>query len=234
MASAPPEAQTASAVGTRAAMPRIAGLYAVTPDEPVTSRLVALVIGALEGGVRWIQYRNKTAGPNLLREQALALRAACERYGAHLIVNDHVGLAREINAAGVHIGAADGEISAARDAIGRSRILGVSCYASVGLAQAAERSGADYIAFGSVFASTTKPQAPRAVLGLFAQARAQGIALPLVGIGGITLHNIGELIGSGADAAAVIAALFSDPDPKHVRAEAQALVACFAARRERA
>jgi thiamine-phosphate pyrophosphorylase len=206
---------------------RISGLYAVTPDEGDTARLVAMVVAVLEGGARWIQYRNKVAAPPLLGEQARALRAACARYGAGLIVNDHVGLAREINATGAHIGASDGDIGAARDALGRSRVLGVSCYASIGLARTAEKAGADYVAFGSVFTSPTKPLASRAPLSLFTQARAAGIGLPLVGIGGVTLHNVEELIDAQADAAAVIAALFADGDPQRIRERTVALVRCF-------
>jgi thiamine-phosphate pyrophosphorylase len=209
---------------------RVSGLYAVTPDEADTARLVGLVIAALEGGVRWIQYRNKSASVSLRGEQARSLRAACERYGASLIINDHVGLAREINAAGAHIGATDGDLAAARDALGRSRILGVSCYASLPLAHAALEAGADYVAFGSVFPSTTKPQAPRAPLCLFAQARKEGIAASLVGIGGITLHNVGELIGAGADAAAVIAAVFDDPTAAVVRQRSESFLRSFAHR----
>src|SRR4051794_35413163 len=101
------------------------GLYAITPDTGDTESLVTRVKSALEGGARFVQYRNKIASPELRREQAHALQALCAAHGASLIVNDHAELARDIGAAGVHIGAEDGDIAHARATVGANKIVGV-------------------------------------------------------------------------------------------------------------
>jgi thiamine-phosphate pyrophosphorylase len=191
-------------------MTRIKGLYAVTPDLADTGVLVGQVETVLAGGAQLLQYRNKTANPPLRREQATALLAACHRYGAMLIINDDVELARELGADGVHVGADDAAVSVARARLGGDRIIGASCYNDLKRAQAAAAQGADYIAFGSFFASSVKPGAVRAQLSLLSAARE--FHLPVVAIGGITLENASELIAAGADAVAVISALFAVPD----------------------
>jgi thiamine-phosphate pyrophosphorylase len=191
-------------------MTRIRGLYAVTPDLADTAVLVGLVETVLAGGAQLLQYRNKTAAPALRREQAAALLAVCRRHGAMLIINDDVELARELGAGGVHVGADDAAVSVARARLGSDRIIGASCYNDFKRAQAAAAQGADYIAFGSFFASSVKPGAVRAQLPLLSASRKLG--LPVVAIGGITLENAGGLIAAGADAVAVISALFAAPD----------------------
>lgn len=186
------------------------GLYAVTPDTEDTDALRAMTRSALAGGARIVQYRNKTAAPDLRRAQARALLKLCQDHGAVLIVNDHVALAAEIGAHGAHIGGDDGTLAAAREILGPGKLIGVSCYKELGRAQAAAAGGADYIAFGSFFASSVKPGALRAPLSLLAAARP--LALPIVAIGGITPDNAGSLIRAGADAVAVISALYATPD----------------------
>jgi thiamine-phosphate pyrophosphorylase len=197
-------------------MPELAGLYGVTPDEADPELLVRVVDAALTGGVRWIQYRNKTVGTQRAREQAAALLRLTRRHGAGLVINDSLDLALEIGAEGCHLGRDDGDITAARRALGPHRILGVSCYDSLERAAAAHRAGANYVAFGSVFASSTKPGAVCAPLTLFQDARSLGIDCTLVGIGGIDHNNIGSLLSAGAHAAAVIGALFASRDPDRV------------------
>lgn len=189
---------------------KISGLYAVTPDTDDTAALMAMVGGALAGGARIVQYRNKTAGKSLQRAQAGALLNLCLRANAMLIVNDHVDLAAEIDAHGVHIGGEDGSLADARQRLGANRLIGVSCYREIDRARAAADGGADYIAFGSFFASSVKPNAVRAPLSLLADAKSLG--LPMVAIGGITSDNAGSLIHAGADAVAVISALFATSD----------------------
>lgn len=191
--------------------PPTRGLYAVTPDIADTADLVARVDAALGGGVRWVQYRNKNASPALRRVQAEALAKTCHRQGALLIVNDDVVLAAEIGADGVHLGADDGDLDRARAVIGRDRILGVSCYASFERAERARAIGADYLAFGAIFASPTKPAAVRAPLDLLTQARDRW-GLPVAAIGGITLESAGAVIAAGADLLAVISDLFEAPE----------------------
>lgn len=189
----------------------VAGLYAVTPDLSDTALLLAKTQAALVGGARLVQYRSKIADGNLRREQATALRELCRRRGTPLIINDDVDLACEIDADGVHVGADDAAVAIARAQIGGEKIIGVSCYNDLPRALFAAAQGADYVAFGSFFASSIKPGAVRAPLALLQQARQQ-IRLPLVAIGGITLDNASGPIGAGADAVAVIAALFAAPD----------------------
>ena len=184
------------------------GLYAITPDMADTAQLALQVEAALQGGVRLVQYRNKSANAALQRAQALQLLALCHAYGALLIVNDDVDLCLSINADGVHLGATDGKIELARQALGDNKIIGASCYNQLDLAKAAEIAGADYVAFGACFVSSTKPAALHAPLSLITQAKSQ-LRLPIVAIGGITLSNAPLVIKAGAEAIAVINALFS-------------------------
>jgi thiamine-phosphate pyrophosphorylase len=190
---------------------KLAGLYAITPDEPRTDVLVRKVALALQGGASVVQYRNKTASPGLQREQGRALAALCRAGGAAFIVNDNLALALELDADGVHLGAEDGDLAEAKRRLGKNKLLGASCYDRMELAKAALQAGVDYLAFGSVFSSVTKPGAVRAPLAIFAAAR-RSFALPLVAIGGITLQNAPQVFAAGADAVAVISALFDAGD----------------------
>jgi thiamine-phosphate pyrophosphorylase len=187
----------------------IKGLYAVTPDTDDTAALLRMTQAALSGGARVFQYRNKTATPSLRLTQAQALLQRCNEWSAILII-DHVELAAEIGAHGAHIGGEDGSLADARALLGDTKLIGVSCYRELPLAKAAVDGGADYIAFGSFYASQVKPGAVRAPLSLLSSARAFGV--PVVAIGGITPENAGALITAGADAVAVISALYAAPD----------------------
>ncbi len=202
------------------------GLYAVTPDLADTTTLLRRVEQALLGGVRLVQYRNKQAAAVLRREQGSALAALCRQHAARLIVNDDPALALQAGADGAHLGREDGDLAAARAALGPGKLLGISCYDDIGRAREAKRIGADYIAFGSFFASPTKPGAVRAPLTLPAEARAE-LGLPVCAIGGITLQNAPQLIAAGADLLAVITDLFEAPD---IRARAAAYTSLFSER----
>jgi thiamine-phosphate pyrophosphorylase len=190
----------------------IRGLYAITPDESDTVELLRKVRLALSGGARVLQYRNKAADAALRLEQAIALRKLTLEFSVTLIVNDDAMLAQQVDADGVHLGGEDGSVAAARAVLGRSgKLIGVSCYNRMVLAHEAVRQGADYVAFGSFFASAVKPGAVSASPDLLRQARRE-IALPLVAIGGITAHNGAQLLEAGADALAVISAVFGAAD----------------------
>lgn len=189
----------------------IGGLYAITPDERDTAELLRKVRLALQGGARVLQYRNKCADAALRLEQALALRALTREFSVPLIVNDDAPLARQIDADGVHLGGADGSVMAARKVLGSGKLIGASCYNRLSLAHEAVSQGADYVAFGSFFASAVKPDAVVATPDLLQQARRE-LAVPLVAIGGITVHNGGQLVAAGAHALAVISALFGALD----------------------
>lgn len=194
--------------------PGLAGLYALTPDDNLLPRLSALVESALKGGVQWVQYRNKIAPAPLRRAQAAELLRICRAHGAKLIINDDIWLAVEIGADGAHIGRDDmpgGSLTAARNALGSKRILGVSCYDDLARAEVAVDAGADYIAIGSVFASVSKPDATRASLELVTEAKKR-FKVPVCAIGGITVKNAPEVIKSGADMIAVLSDLFDAMD----------------------
>lgn len=189
----------------------IKGLYAVTPDEPGTEELLRKVRQALAGGARVLQYRNKLADASLRLEQAGQLRALAREFAVPLIVNDDAELARQIDADGVHLGGTDGSVAEARALLGATKIIGVSCYNRASLAFDAVRQGADYVAFGAFFPSGVKPDAVMATPELLRQTRRE-LNLPIVGIGGITAQNGAPLIEAGADALAVISALWNAPD----------------------
>ncbi|MFN6961049.1 MAG: thiamine phosphate synthase [Rhodocyclaceae bacterium] len=194
--------------------PAYCGVYAITPDDNLLPRLLALVDSAIAGGVRWVQYRNKSASAALRREEASALLKLCKAHGAKLIINDDVWLAVEIGAHGAHVGRDDlpgGSLKAARAALGPNRILGVSCYDDLARAEVAVAAGADYIAFGSLFPSRAKPQATRAPLDVIREAKRR-FAVPVVGIGGITTQNAPQVIAAGADMIAVLSDLFDAMD----------------------
>jgi thiamine-phosphate pyrophosphorylase len=179
---------------------RLRGLYAITPE---VSDAVDRVRQALEGGIALLQYRRKRRDLHEAREIA----ALARRYRVPLIVNDDVELALELGAEGAHLGRDDGDLGAARKRLA-GRILGASCYNDAEAARRAISAGVDYIAFGSVFASPTKPQAVRAPLALFALEA----NVPLCAIGGITLENAPQAIEAGADLLAVLSDLFDAPD----------------------
>lgn len=186
----------------------IRGVYAITPDEENTDILLAKVEAALQGGIDVLQYRNKLASHKLQTQQARLLLPLCRQYHTPLIINDSIKLCLTLDADGVHLGADDGNLAAARVRLGPDKILGASCYNRLDLALAAAEAGADYAAFGACFASGTKPNAPVAPLNLFAQAKAK-IKIPLVAIGGITLQNAPLAVQAGADAVAIVGALFN-------------------------
>lgn len=190
----------------------IHGLYAITsPALGSESSLQDQVTAAIRGGAKIIQYRDKQADSIQRRERATMLREVCSSSGAMLIINDDADLACEIDADGVHIGTTDGKFADVRARIGAARWLGISCYDSLPPALAAQDAGADYVAFGSVYPSPTKPRAARASLELLTEARRQ-LRVPIVAIGGITLDNAAHVIAAGVDAVAVISGLFETPD----------------------
>lgn len=186
---------------------KLRGLYAITPDGSDSALLMQKVAAALEGGITALQYRNKTAGPEQRSAEARELLALCRRHRVPFIINDDLQLALEIGADGVHLGREDGDLAAARRRLA-GKILGASCYRDRELARKAVSAGADYVAFGSVFASATKPAAVRAPLSLFGE----DFGVPLCAIGGITLRNAADVIAAGADLLAVISDLFEAPD----------------------
>lgn len=194
----------------------------ITPQD-AGDTLIEQAAAALAGGARILQYRDKTQDHDRRLAEARALCRLCRRHHALFIVNDDASLAARVEADGVHIGGNDGEIATARALVGPGRIIGVSCYNRLELAHRAEAKGADYVAFGALFPSGTKPDAVHAPLSLIREAR-QSLAVPITAIGGITQDNADAVIQAGAHMLAVIQGVFSAPD---IRAAAADLGARF-------
>lgn len=193
---------------------RIAGLYAITDASLITPEsLTEHVRQVIRGGASVVQYRAKQTDPAVRRQQAQQLRKLCLALRTPLIINDEVELALAVHAAGIHLGRDDADLPTARRILGPQAIIGISCYDSLERAQAAQALGADYIAFGSFFPSSTKPAAVRAGPDLLRRAKAT-LKIPIVAIGGITPENAPALLAAGADALAVIHGLFAQPDPE--------------------
>jgi thiamine-phosphate pyrophosphorylase len=216
---------TDAAAMRRARARRIHGLYALTPERDDTHALVASVAAALEGGASSVQYRSKRGHAQRV-EQAQALARLLAARGGVYIVNDDPELAKAVGADGVHLGRDDAPLAHARRKLGRTAIIGASCYDSLERASAAVTAGADYIAFGSFFPSLTKPDAVRAEPALLTAAKSRW-NVAVVAIGGITVAAAPALIEAGADALAVKSAVF---DASDVVASAKAFRDAFAAR----
>lgn len=203
---------------------KVAGLYAIADTRCLNAaRLLPAVRSAIDAGARVIQYRDKSDDRERRAREARALADCCRERGVLFLINDDVDLAADVNADGVHLGREDASLAQARARLGTNAVIGVSCYNELAWALEAIAAGADYAAFGSFFASRTKPDAVRADTALLRAARTK-IAKPIVAIGGITPANGGELLAAGADALAVIDGVFGQPD---VSAAAAAYVALF-------
>ncbi|MEN7520418.1 thiamine phosphate synthase, partial [Bordetella pertussis] len=153
----------------------------------------------------------------------------CRELGVVFLVNDHWKLALDVGADGAHLGRDDADPATVRAQAGAGLLLGVSCYNDLRRADALLAAGADYVAFGTVFASPTKPEAVHAPLQTLTEARARVLACPaprpaVVAIGGITPANVSQVAQAGADSAAVISGLFEAPD---IQAAARACAAAF-------
>jgi len=201
------------------------GLYLVTPDWDDTQKMLAATEAGLRGGAAIVQYRHKTASPELRKEQATQLQALCKRYGKPFIVNDFVELCMELDADGIHVGGTDMSVEQVRAAVGSSKIVGASCYGSLELARDAHRAGASYVAFGGFYPSRVKKYEVTTPPEIVTQAK-KDIPLPNVVIGGMTQQNAVPLIAQGADMVAAISSVYFEDDPE---AAARAFVNLFAA-----
>lgn len=187
------------------------GLYLIT-DQYIVRGLshIQIAEAALSGGVRFVQYREKLL---LKRESfniALELRKITKRFNAALIVNDDIDIAMAVDADGVHLGQEDLPVQKARKILGNNKIIGLSTH-SLKEAESAQDSGADYIAIGPIFKSTTKDI--RSPLGADIIRAVKSISkLPVIAIGGINEENVSDVVSAGADGAAIISAIISRPD----------------------
>ncbi len=184
------------------------GLYAITDSGLIEDgQLVSAVNAAISGGAGLIQFRDKSR-PSAARTQLAAdVQAVCAERNVALIINDDIELCQQTGAAGVHLGADDCRLEAAREQLGSAALIGISCYNQLDLAIKAEQNGADYVAFGSFYSSGIKPDAVRADTELLGRAR-QCLSIPIIAIGGITRENARPLIDAGASMVAVISDVF--------------------------
>ena len=188
------------------------GLYVLTePALTPGGALLTAVEAAIRGGARMVQYRDKGMDTVRREQEASALLALCRGHGVPLVINDDVALAAAVGADGVHLGEHDAAPASARISLGPHAIIGMSCYGSLPTAVAAAHAGADYVAFGSFYASGTKPDAVRAPLSLLGEARRQ-LSIPHCAIGGITPENGAALVAAGADMLAVVRGVFAESD----------------------
>lgn len=187
--------------------PKLRGLYAITPETADGERLLADVGAALAGGCRIVQLRDKLNTMPERLARARALRRLTRSFEAQLLINDDIALAVLVDADGVHLGREDGNLRAARAILGPDKLLGASCYADLSAARFATEAGADYVAFGAVYPSLTKPDAVTAPISLFAETKRK-LGTTTCAIGGISLNNAPSLIAAGADLLAVITDLF--------------------------
>jgi thiamine-phosphate pyrophosphorylase len=199
------------------------GLYLVTPDWDDTDKMLDATEAGLLGGAALVQYRHKTASPELRREQASALQMLCHKYAVPFIVNDFLDLFLELDADGIHVGGTDMAVAEVRTAIGPSKILGASCYGSLQMARDAAQAGASYVAFGGFYPSRVKKYEVSTPAEIVAQAKRE-IPIPNCVIGGMTQENSVPLIAQGAHMVAAISSVYMTDDPE---ASARAFVALF-------
>ena len=194
--------------------PFLRGIYAITDSNllPNDTCLQEAVESALRGGLKLLQYRDKTADASKALRQARLLADLCLSYNCQLIINDDPELAKASEAAGVHLGQSDSHLGHARDLLGKEAIIGSTCHNSLQLATAATKAGANYLAFGRFFPSTTKPDAPAASLAIFKLAAK--LNLPTVAIGGLTIEHAPILANAGASMLASVASIFDQSCPE--------------------
>lgn len=204
---------------------RLAGIYAILPSGLETAELLTKAEAALQGGVRILQFRDKKSGYNRALKRAKALRTLTRAYDSRLIVNDSLQMAQESEADGVHLGRDDLiNLTRLRVEAGHDLLVGVTCRADAALARHVLSEGADYVSFGAVWATATKPEVPAIGLPRLAKARQMFPDANICAIGGINRDNVAMVKAAGADCAALISALFSAED---IVAEARMLVAIW-------
>lgn len=190
----------------------MAEIYAISDDILMPENLaLEYTREILECGVKFFQFRSKKAVKN--EKLASEILNLCEKFGAKFIVNDDVKFAKKIGAKAVHLGKDDEGIKEAFEILGKNAYVGVSCYNDISLAINAAKNGASYVAFGSVFTSPTKPNAPKCELEVVKEAK-QILNLPVCVIGGINETNIGSLSHAKPDLIAVISAIYKDGNIK--------------------
>ena len=196
-------------------------LYAVT-DRMWTGKqtLMEQVENALKGGVTCVQLREKELDEETFLQEAVEMKALCEKYGVPFIVNDNVDIAIKCKADGIHVGQSDMEAGNVREMVGENMIIGVSTK-NVEEALAAVKAGADYLGVGAMFSTATKLDADDVSFEM-AKKITDAVDIPVVAIGGISKKNMLELKGTGVDGVALVSAIFA---AENIEAECKELKA---------
>ena len=193
-------------------------LYAVTDRHWLGERTLADVVKeSLDGGVSFLQLREKDLDEERFYEEAVELQALAAQYGVPFVVNDDVDIALRMDADGVHVGQSDMDAGDVRALIGPDKILGVSAQ-TVGQAVLAEKRGADYLGVGAVFPTGSKDDAEDVSYETLRDI-CDAVSIPVVAIGGITPENTPELAGSGICGIAVISAIYAQKDIREAAAK---------------
>ena len=199
-------------------------LYLISPLD-VGGDFPARLARALDAGpVAAFQFRVKDIDEHAAARLAEPLQRICAERDVAFIVNDSISLAKRLGADGVHLGQDDGTVAEARERLGREAQIGATCHDSRHLALDAGEAGADYVAFGAFFPTTTKQVQHTASLDLLEWWQGM-MEIPCVAIGGITPENCGDLVRAGADFLAVSGAVWNGDEAAAVRAFAEAMAA---------
>src|SRR5574341_705719 len=191
------------------------GLYVITDKKLIPrDRFIETVEKAIRGGAKIIQLREKDTPEEEIIKLGKGLLEITRRYGIPLIINDSPKIAKKVGADGVHLGRGDPGIFEARKLLGSEAVIGVSCYGEIERGLRAEREGADYVAFGALFFTPTKPDRKPTPFEVLREAKRRIIKIPVFAIGGITKENAQLVLETGVDGLAVITAVFSSPDPE--------------------
>ena len=189
-------------------------LYFVTNKDTYLDRdLCTITKEAILGGVTIVQYREKNKSFEDMKKECLLLKSLCAEYGIKLIINDHINLAKEVDADGIHIGQDDESFTKTRDIIGIDKTIGVSVF-NEAQALLAQKQGADYLGVGAMFQTNSKNDAKKVSLDTLTSI-IKAVSIPVVAIGGITLSNIEELEDTNIDGVAVISAIINNKDIKN-------------------
>lgn len=193
-------------------------LYAITDRHWLNDRsLYEVVKESLDGGVTFLQLREKQLDEDHFLEEAKKLQGLCSEYNVPFIINDNVEIALAINADGVHIGQSDMEMKEAREKLGPDKIIGVSAHTKEE-ALLAQAQGADYLGVGAVFPTSSKDDAESVSYEILKEI-CDVVSIPVVAIGGITKDNLHQLSGSGISGISVISAIYAQPDIKEAARE---------------
>ncbi|WP_296284891.1 thiamine phosphate synthase [uncultured Acinetobacter sp.] len=198
------------------------GLYLITNDDPIHLLLEKLETALATHHIAILQYRRKKIAKVDQIDEVQQIKTLCEKYQTPFVINDDLDLAEQFGL-GVHLGQSDGEISDAAARLAHGVIIGRTCLNSIELAEKAIADGATYIAFGAIYATSTKPEAGNIGLDVLKQA-SEKFDLPVCAIGGLTVENSKVVIDSGADLCAVISdilALSVEDIPARVAAWAE-------------